>query len=171
MAVEAVVIKDVEDTFGNYALKNFAGLEKPAMIDYWQLTPGAMLLLLLLMITMALVCWRRYQRWQRNAYRREALALLDATADGGERLRLLPKLLKAVALRSYPRQSVAALTGNDWLAFLDASTSEPGKVFQTDVGRQLLGLSYHAELAVTAEQAKVLECRVREWITGHKSDA
>ena len=66
--------------------------------------------------------WLRHRR--RTAYRRAALAELDALAPGlatGDPQTLVPldRLIRRTALAAFPRAEVATLTGPAWIAFLD----------------------------------------------------
>jgi hypothetical protein len=86
--------------------------------------------------------WARYHRWLRDRYRREGLALLDRIRgelpDPTRRpgaLRSLPGLLKRIALSGAPRTDVAALSGSEWLKFLDATYGAPA--FSGGAGRLL----------------------------------
>lgn len=64
---------------------------------------------------------RARRRWLANAYRREALAALDAiTAPTGHELGVL---LRRTALAAFPRDQVASLHGEEWATFLCRSAS------------------------------------------------
>lgn len=154
------------DSFGNYALKSFAGLEQPPAIDYFVLAPGAWALLLALVFGFSYFAWRRYQHWLQDAYRREALQYLQSQISVVE----LPRLLKATALQAYSRQQVAMLTGEAWLAFLDSKMTRASTRFQSEEGRLLLNVAYCGADEVSASQAAVLQSLVRAWIAGHRRD-
>jgi len=78
--------------------------------------------LLLALAALAAVAWLRHRR--RTAYRRAALAELDALAPALSRgdvpaLAALAALIRRTALAAFPRDEVATLTGSGWIAFLD----------------------------------------------------
>jgi hypothetical protein len=78
--------------------------------------------LLLALVALAAWAWLRHRR--RTAYRRAALAELSALApalSGGEApaLAALAELIRRTALVAFPRERIATLTGNGWIAFLD----------------------------------------------------
>ena len=110
-----------------------------------------------MLATWAALAWRRHQR---NAYRREALALLETT-----RPQALPALVKRVALAAAPRTEVASLTGDSWLAFLDSSYGGHG--FSNGPGRALATLSF-APAAPDAGVPADLHDLVALWIRKHR---
>ena len=78
--------------------------------------------LLLALAALAACAWLRHRR--RTAYRRAALAELDALAPALARgdapaLAALAALIRRTALAAFPRDEVATLTGSGWIAFLD----------------------------------------------------
>lgn len=100
-------------------------LRAPDAISAWPPAPGWWVLagLLLLAAVVALFFWWRHYR--RQAYRRQGLRQLEALheqlANGGDPATYAQSvngLLKAVALRAFPRREVAAASGEQWLAFL-----------------------------------------------------
>lgn len=80
--------------------------------------------IVLLTITILGLIWRR--RRNANAYRREALRLLmDIEHDivdpatRAQAVIALAAVLKRTALAAFPRRQVAALSGKEWVSFLD----------------------------------------------------
>ncbi len=112
----------------------------PAEPGFWPPAPGWWILAALLL---ALLAWtgrvllRRY-RLQRQ--RQRILAMLGeleqepANNITPERIAQISSLLRRLALMRYPHQRVAALTGSEWLRFLDESGGDgrfchgPGQV-------------------------------------------
>lgn len=86
----------------------------------WWLLAGFMIVLLLLALFIA---WRY---WRLNQPRREAMAQLKQAELSFAELNLL---LKRLALSYYPRQQVASLSGEAWLAFLDSKVKVPSGSF------------------------------------------
>lgn len=84
----------------------------------WAVLAGAVALA----VAAGLRLWLRHR--SRTAYRRAALAELDALAPGlaaGDPRALAPldRLIRRTALAAFPRAEVATLTGPAWIAFLD----------------------------------------------------
>jgi len=107
-------------------------------------------------------------RWQANGYRRAGLAELQrieqAHAKNAASLIPLAELVKRVALAAYPRQQVAALTGTEWLRFLDHTAHTTA--FSQGPGRALNDVYDRAPSVPTPELFQV----VREWIRQHRRD-
>lgn len=97
-------------------------IHEPGLPSLWPPAPGWWLLALLLLALalwggrLAWGWWRR--RRLRNRVLRE-LASLPAADDCEQLIAGVSALLKRVALRRYPREQVAELTGAAWLGFLD----------------------------------------------------
>jgi hypothetical protein len=86
-------------------LEGLADIVVPEPVSLTPQTAGWIILgviVIALLATVAVLAWRRYRR---NAYRREALALVESTP-----LIALPALVKRVALAAAPRTEVASLT-------------------------------------------------------------
>lgn len=133
------------------------------------------LALLLLVLAIALV-WGtlRWRRWQRDRYRREALARLDAllgALDDHEHrlpaLRELPKLLKRVALSIPGAPPVARLGGKQWQTFLDERAPAP---LPEGFAAGLFTVAYAPDarvLAIPDADVHLLFATSRHWIEAH----
>jgi hypothetical protein len=138
-------------------------------IGWWPPAPGWYVLFALVLI---LLCYRTVQsvvRFRGNAYRREAKTQLDVLIVETRGVALcsgLSELLKRTALSNYPRASVASLTGEEWLAFLDRTggTTE----FSRGAGRAVGGSQY-AGIALRNEDVDTVVQVVRAWIDRHDS--
>jgi hypothetical protein len=158
------------------SLQNLHDIVVPTPVSWLPPAPGwyALGLTLLLFLLWGAVLW--YRRWQRNAYRRQALAELarieNALAeDSAPHLLLprLPELVKRTALAAYGRGEVAFLCGRPWLDFLDHSSDKP--LFSGENGRLLLTCSYgSAPLldGVSREQVRNLCRDIHNWLAGHR---
>jgi hypothetical protein len=148
-------------------------------VSYFPQTWGWLALLLLLVFSAVLWGVLRWRRWRRNAYRREALARLDALAkaldDQQQRLsalRELPELLKRVAL-SIPimpmpdAPAVARLSGKEWQAFLAAHSPTP---LPNNFSAMLFGIAYAPDARLQAmpdTEIRSLVTTSRCWIDTH----
>lgn len=124
-----------------------------------------------------LAVWMARRIWERRraaTYRRAALAELEAlharAAAPGDRdaaMRALAPLVKRTALAAFAREDVAALSGADWLRFLDRTGRTDA--FTAGRGRALAEVAYdpaavaHMDGAETEELFRV----VRRWIETH----
>jgi len=101
-------------------------LREPPPIGWWPPAPGWWLLALLVVVGLLVIMWWSWRRYRAGAYRRQALAQLEnlrtryqRESDSSAYLAQANALLKSVALVVHPRRDVAAVSGADWLAFLN----------------------------------------------------
>ena len=152
--------------FGNYLIHGIDEIVVPDPISLWPSTIGWKVLGLALMIYALYKVTQAIRRWWRDRYRREALHQLSTLAPDAQ-LAALPFLLKATALQAYPREQVAALSGEQWLGFLDAHCA--GVSFQQGIGKSLLVIDYlpHEQWQLSQAQANELIGLSRRWIEQH----
>jgi hypothetical protein len=136
----------------------------PPAPPWWPPAPAWYVVGALVLVLVTLLTWQLITRWNRNRYRREALAKLKALGDNAP-LAAVAELVKRVALACYPRDRVASLTGEEWLRFLDESG-------QTTAFAQGAGLALgDAEYAPGSQAASPeLLAAVRHWIRHHRTD-
>ena len=144
------------------SIEQLKELGLPAPVSYWPQTWGWGVLLGLLVVGLLILGIRKWLRWRRDAYRREALARLKQLKD----LRELPELLKRVAL-SMPlpkaqHQRIPTLRGAEWQAFLQHHAGAP---IPEDLSQQLAQLAYGAPLP--AEQHTQLLAQCTAWVEQH----
>lgn len=163
------------------SLANAPGLERlqelplPApAVSYLPQTWGWLVLLALLLGLLVAWGWRAWHRWQRDRYRRQALARLEALTalltDPSARLRALrelPELLKRVALSMPGGARAASLGGVDWQAWLQRSGAGG---LPDDFSLHLATLAYAPDArlqAYTSAELNALLAHSRRWIESH----
>ena len=124
-------------------------LHLPEAIGWWPLAPGWWVLVALALAGLGYLVRLYLRRRSRAAARRHALARLNELTADFEQHRdaiafssAVSRLLRRTMLAYAPRQEVAGLTGDAWLAWLDRDLDQPR--FQSDAGRKLLELPYRA---------------------------
>lgn len=145
------------------ALLELRDIHLPAAPAPWPPAPGWWLLGLVLVALLVRLGQRGWQRWRRWQRRRQVLAELAriSSLQPPERLVVaVAALLKRVALRRYGATQVAALTGADWLAFLDR-TGGSG-LFQDGPG-QVLAEGPYAPVAAGLDRP-ALVATARRWL-------
>lgn len=158
-----------------YSLDQLHDIVEPAAVSWWPPAAGMYLLLALVLVWLIAALLLTWQRHRHNAYRREGLALLQQIAPGlhapenrGVALQELGELLKRVALNAFPREEVAALSGADWLAFLDRTAG--GSAFVSGPASIIATAAYQtrnrSDLAAM-EQDEIITA-VRRWILHHQ---
>ncbi len=132
------------------ALSGLKDIHLPSPVGWWPPAPGWWLLAALGLLVLY-AAWRAWsKRRRRRALRDEALAELAAIRAGyysssGDPQRLareLSRLLRRVAISRFPREEVAGLVGDDWLAFLDRTFEGDG--FARGPGRILVEAPYRS---------------------------
>lgn len=115
-------------------------IHPPPPVDWWPPAPGWWLVAAIVLaglVTAILATWRDRRRRRRPL--RRALAELarierryGRDGDAGALVSSLSALLRRAAITARPREEVAALTGRDWLRFLDRGM--PGRPFSEGPG-------------------------------------
>jgi len=156
------------------ALRSLHDIAVPPPVSPGCPKPGwtALAVLLGIAVLATFLVWLR--RYRRNAYRREALRLLDgieADIRNPERrekgVHELSELLKRTALAAWPRSDVAALTGQAWLKRMDSRGTDKA------LTRLLDDLEYHDDAAIAAllPDSDELMLNSRRWIRRHHVSA
>ena len=133
----------------------------PPAISMMPQTWGWAVLALLLVIALAYVAWRWRRRYVANAYRRDALAALQAA---GPDPAAIAGILRRSALAAFPRVDVASLSGPDWLAFLDRTGG--GTAFREGDGQVISQAPYAGHLTETPDLTRIAE----HWIRSHRTE-
>jgi hypothetical protein len=134
----------------------------PPPIAWWPPAPGWWLLLFGIPTLLILLAWL-WRRLRRKTVRKLALAELESIAgsdaDAREKVQALAILLRRVALSVYPREQVAGLAGEPWLAFLDGPLGNDS--FSAGAGRLFIEAPYRREVQADLDALFAL---CREWI-------
>lgn len=142
------------------ALEKLHDIWQPPPASWMPVTPAWYVLAALVGALLLWSAWRGYRRWNANAYRRAALDELTQIPVAA-----FDTLLKRTALAAWPRETVAPLSGVEWLAFLDHSYG--GQEFSNGVGRQLPELAYRKDAEAGVDRRQ-LEALIRGWIERHR---
>jgi hypothetical protein len=144
----------------------------PAPLPLWPPAPGWLWLLGFAAVAGLVLLLRALIRFQRNRYRREALAELKRLRglDAQHRPELLAGLsilLKRTALSAYPRREVAELTGPDWFRLLDRCANTR---FSEGLGAALENSNFTGSTtAWETSQLERLGEEVQRWIRQHRA--
>ena len=122
-------------------------LHLPEAIGWWPLAPGWWFVIAVVLIGLVFLlryglrvrtksAARRYAQVELNSIVLDFEQQQNAVAFGAS----ISELLRRTMLAYAPRQDVAGLTGEEWLAWLDQDLAQP--VFVNGPGRQLLHLPY-----------------------------
>jgi hypothetical protein len=147
----------------------------PPSASWWPPAPGWYWVLGIFLVLTFILILRSALRWQRNRYRREALAELaiheSALTEAVRRaaaISAMAELLKRAALTVFPREHVASLTGPAWFTFLDRTGRTTA--FSAGSGRTLEDAAYDPRnvAALDESSARELASVVRHWLAHHR---
>lgn len=97
-----------------YSLSNLRDIVIPEPPPLWPPAPGAWVALGMALAIAIVIAWRVHAGRKRNAYRKAGLLLLRSAETAHD----VSVVVKRVALAVFPREQVASLYGEGWVAFL-----------------------------------------------------
>lgn len=151
----------------NQAALQLRDIHLPADPGWWPPAPGWWVLAVLLLALLAWTARSALRHYRLHRQRQRLLTMLDTLtrrpSDDAtpQAIAEISTLLRRLALMRYPHQRVAALTGAEWLRFLDESGGNdrfshgPGQILATGPYQPTLP----ADVDFTA-----LSTLVRDWI-------
>ncbi len=134
----------------------------PPAIGWW-IVAGSVILLAILGWLLARFLRKRRMRREAIAEVRRVAAIYQESGDPQEYVRRLSVLLRRIAISFHPREEVAGLSGEAWLAFLDRGvqgTQQHGG-FSDGAGRALIEAPYNPNCEIDVHQ---LDKLCREWV-------
>ena len=140
------------------SLDRLNGLALPEPVPFWPPATGWWILFALVALAALVVAIRIVRSHRANVYRRSALAeiaKLDTTIA-------FAALLKRTALSAWPREEVAALGGEQWIAWLGETGASP---VPAELQPILLETPY---LEPGSEAPPALRAFVANWIRSHR---
>jgi hypothetical protein len=163
------------DPLTEIALRSLKDIAVPPPVSWMPQTWGWGILALAVAAAILVWCALGYRRWRRNAYRREALKLLDEVAaamrnpDTREQgINDLSELVKRTALAAWPRKDVAPTSGADWVAVI---TAHGGDDESPTFNNFFNDLEYQRGKPPTSDVVDELVHGARRWIEGHHVSA
>lgn len=158
-------------TWGNYLVEELVPTMAPEVVSAWPQTLGWQIvsaIILFFILRKLYLAWRAYQR---DAYRREALAWLDnlpefTNLQEQNEYRQLPVLLRNTALQAFGRPVVSALSNEHWERWLDQQCDKTS--FSNQCATQLQRLAYAPEPKFDSQQLELLLKQVRLWVQYHR---
>ncbi len=160
----------------NSGLENLHEILLPEPVSWMPQTIGWYVVFGLILFVAGWWVYGRLGHYRKNQYRRLALAELAVIErelqqpdKRAKALFEIPVLLKGTALSVFPRSEVAALSGDQWLAFLDKTMG--ARDFTEGEGRLLPELAYTPMQRIAQlpdKQIYNLLQLIRRWIKVHK---
>ena len=118
-------------------------------------------------ISMTLMIWWWLKRFQKRAYRREALTLLKEKlpqSSSKDAIILCHELIRR-CLISAGQEQIAALSSRDLIAHLDENM--PAKYQFAKLGDAFVMAPYQAQITLEIEQLNTMIATTRYWIRRH----
>lgn len=150
-------------------LDRLRDIHLPPPVGWWPPAPGWWLLALLAIAAIAGWLYAR-RRAAKRYYRRAALRQAGEDfrrwqhdADAAAYADRCQRLLKETALTAYPREAVAALSGDAWLQFLDRQLRRP-----TFTQPPLDRLAHHYRADTAPPDPAQLHAATVRWIRRHR---
>jgi hypothetical protein len=149
------------------SLDRLHDIVEPPLVPWWPPAPIWYFVLLIAAVAAGWFARRMWQQWRGNAYRREALRELQDAKTPAE----ISEVLRRTALAIAPRSTIAALTGESWVEWLQASVSEqmPRPVHLALAGSVYDPASQNTDVGLLREYAQTWIERHRLPLTTHPS--
>ena len=141
------------------SLQNLQDIVELPPVSFFPLASGAMVLLGVMGLIVLLVLIRFALRYRSHATRRAALEELAGCSTGPS----IAAVLRRTALAAYPREEVAPLIGEKWLAWL---TQTSGITIQDSVADALTEGLYRDPISSGSTE---LTDFVAQWIRQHRT--
>lgn len=155
---------------------NAAGAEQSPLSKLHEITPpediswlpqtlGWQLILLGLVAFALYRTYLIYDKWLKNAYRREAVSYLNSLGSSPLDIVQIPVIIKRVALYGFDREEVSQLGGKEWEHWLDKNCA--GVNFSGKLSGVLSQLAYSPKPSINKEQLDELKSQVATWVSKH----
>lgn len=139
-------------------LRNLHDIVVPDAVPWWPPAPGWFVVFALVLGIGLVMSIRRYRAWKSDAYRRAALRELE-TADSIPRI---AEILRRAALAIAPRETIAALQGEEWTRWLADRLTKP---VPADAAALLAESIYDPQSSTADPDA--LRRFARDWLRHH----
>ena len=139
-------------------LRKLHDIVVPDAVPWWPPAPGWIVVFVVVLGIALVMSIRRFRAWKSDAYRRAALRELEA-ADSIPRI---AEVLRRSALAIAPRETIAALQGEEWTRWLADRLTNP---IPADVAAVLAGSVYDPQHATADPDG--LRRFARDWLRHH----
>jgi len=154
-------------------LDNLRDIHIPSDVSLWPPAPGWWILaVLVLLISFWTFNKLRAQHQKKQLFRATHTELDDLEnrfQEHQDKVRLIKEysiLLRRVAIVVFSRDSIAALTGSQWLTFLDQAIDE--QYFNSNAGRLLIQIPYrresNTETLIEESDFTALQSAIHHWL-------
>ncbi|MEJ2744017.1 MAG: DUF4381 domain-containing protein, partial [Gammaproteobacteria bacterium] len=150
-------------------------IQLPEAVDGWPPAPGWWIVTLLMLFSVAYAIYRLKPRWRRYRQRRYWLqqvhalhqaysAQPKAAQNAVQTIDQCAALLKRILLTHHTRDSIAKLTGDDWISRLTSETNATANRIFSEISCTLLVQSRFQRDAIPHEHVEQLLTETKNWI-------
>ena len=140
----------------------------PGAVGWFPLSSSLLALAVGLMGFLMAIIWMVYTSKKANAYRLEAKTLYDeamlTATSPQEKIEVANRLLKQVAITHYGRKTVANLSGESWVKFLQKTANY---IDQPSFLKKYLNAHYQAKFEFEQQKLEAVLNYVQNWMKGH----
>ncbi len=130
--------------------------------------PGWYILMAMGFLMFGVVMAVRWASYKKNKYRREAISQVnDCAKDEKLSINQVNKILKQVAIHTFGREKVAALYGQEWVAFLNLKTKKV--CFEKELADFIADANYKRNSFLLGEEKELLRQSAIKWIENHRN--
>lgn len=149
-----------------YSLDRLEDIVQPEPVSWWPPAPCWYYLIAIVAVWTLYWLTRTGCRWLQNGYRRQALH--ELTHLSVRSAQSVSTILKRVALVSYANEKVAALTGDDWLRFLNDSCD--GVDFLRQPASSIGQASFDPHISLSEGEYRQIVMNAKTWIVSHRAE-
>ncbi|WP_276483812.1 DUF4381 domain-containing protein [Paraflavitalea pollutisoli] len=153
-------------------MDDYGSLIEPAPVTFSFGAPGWYVLAIAVILLLAIITGLFIRRYQRNQYRRHALAWLrlrEQELQQSDTTLLVYEtnmLLKRVAMRQYGRSPIAAIRGDAWINLLNQTMNRSlFTVQEQDLLQQVL---YQPQRKINTADAANFVAHSKNWLQHHR---
>lgn len=150
----------------NTELQQLKDIHLPNPISMWPVTPGWIILLVLVLGFMSYLIYSIYRQYKKKSAIRFALSRLkylkSSLSENSNNTHIaaeLSTLIRRTALHYFQREKIAGLTGNDWLNFLNHTGNTTQ--FTEEIGYLLVNAPYRKN---NTADLRPLIGLIQEWL-------
>jgi len=134
-------------------------------VSWWPLAPGWYVVTAAVLVLLGVLVIKVWLHRRRNHYRVLALSEIKHAGKGATAVAHIAQVLKRTALAVAPRQNVAALSGEQWLQWLNQNGN--GVSF-SEKSRQILSENIYGAGQADDADIEALARTAQAWINKHK---
>ena len=145
----------------------------PDQVSFWPPQPGWYAVCIVLILVLVFLIIKIIQNKKRNAYRHSAILTIDNIPENTAieaTIMEINTILKACALKAFPRDKIANLSGKVWIEFLIKSSKN---IHFNDIHKKMLSIGPYQKISQTAYRPEDVSGFIaisKQWIKTHRKN-